>query len=390
MNAHTSASRRLHVVQISRDRDVVRWNPDAEPIQRQLEYARELARRAPGSSVTILALASAHRGYGWRCDNLRVVPVGSSWRGLLGCVPALRSLHRRKPISVITTQVTYDEGWLALLVGGWYGIPVIGQIHSDLFAEHAASAAGRSARHVVRSWAARHTVRGFAAIRTVSLEARAAIARLVEGGRLATIPVPVAMVSTGGLAATAAKEPLVIFVGRLAPEKDLSTWLTVARAVRERHPEARFEMIGDGPERARLQEEAQALGLGDSVTFCGFVPYADLRQRYASAAALLLTSREEGFGRVLVEAASQGTASVSTSLAGPRDIVVNGVTGFLHEPGDVEGLARSVSTLVGQPRRAAEMGARAQALVTARFDPVRLRAAWIDLWVNTARAGWTS
>ena len=163
-----------------------------------------------------------------------------------------------------------------------------------------------------------------------------------------------------------------------------------ARAVRERHPEARVEVIGDGPERARLQEAAQALGLGDAVTFSGFVPYSRLRERYAAASALLLTSREEGFGRVLVEAASQGTASVATSLAGPRDIVVNGVTGFLHEPGDVEGLARSVATLVAQPRRAAEMGARAQALVTARFDPVRLRAAWIDLWVSTARAGWTS
>ena len=183
------------------------------------------------------------------------------------------------------------------------------------------------------------------------------------------------------------KQPLVIFVGRLAPEKDLSTWLKVARAVSQLHPGARFEVIGEGQERARLEHEAGALGLRDVLTFEGFVPYTRLREVYARAAVLLLTSRAEGFGRVLVEAASQGTPAVSTSLSGPRDVVIHGVTGFLHEPGDVDGLTRSVSTLVGQPQRAAVMGARARALVSVKFDPERLRADWVDLWINTARAG---
>jgi glycosyltransferase involved in cell wall biosynthesis len=89
---------------------------------------------------------------------------------------------------------------------------------------------------------------------------------------------------------------------------------------------------------------------------------------------------------VLIEAASQGTAAVSTSLSGPRDVVINGVTGFLHEPGDVDGFARSLATLARLPQRAADMGAHAQTLVKARFDPERLRAQWIDLWITVARA----
>src|SRR6185295_14936612 len=128
--------------------------------------------------------------------------------------------------------------------------------------------------------------------------------------------------------------------------------------------------------RARLEHEAAALGLRDVLSFEGFVPYARLREVYARASALLLTSRSEGWGRVLVEAASQGTPAVSTSLSGPRDVVINGVTGFLHEPGDVDGLARSVSTLVGEPQRAALMGARARQLVAVKFNPATLRAAW--------------
>jgi glycosyltransferase involved in cell wall biosynthesis len=122
------------------------------------------------------------------------------------------------------------------------------------------------------------------------------------------------------------------------------------------------------------------------VSFAGNVPPARLRELYLRASVLLVTSRADRSTRVLIEAASQGTAVVSTSLAGPRDVVINGVTGFLHEPGDVDGFARSVATLARLPQRAAEMGAHAQTLVKVRFDPDRLRTAWVDLWLTVARA----
>jgi mannosyltransferase len=100
---------------------------------------------------------------------------------------------------------------------------------------------------------------------------------------------------------------------------------------------------------------------------------------------VLLTSHAEGFARVLVEAASQGTAAVSTASAGPRDIIINGVTGFLHEAEDVAALADSVCVLLREPARAAMMGAQARTLVSVKFNPQRLRSAWVDLWVTTAR-----
>jgi glycosyltransferase involved in cell wall biosynthesis len=342
----------------------------------------------PGAFVTIIVLDPRFQADGWHRENLNVVPVGGPLRGSVDCLRTLRSLHRTMPISVITTQVPYDEAWLALVAGRWYGVPVIGQIHSELFAEEPLAPAAKRVLRALRGWVTRRTLTAFAAVRTVSSESRTSIARFAATVPLTIIPVPVSMVSLHvRVGPSPHKEPLVIFVGRLAPEKDLSTWLKVARVVSQRHPETRFEMIGDGPERARLEQETDALGLRDVVTFEGFVPNSRLREVYARATVLLLTSRTEGFGRVLVEAASQGTPAVSTSLSGPRDVVINGVTGFLHEPGDVDGLARSVSTLVSQPQRAALMGARARGLVTLKFDPERLRAAWVDLWINTARAG---
>ena len=121
------------------------------------------------------------------------------------------------------------------------------------------------------------------------------------------------------------------------------------------------------------------------------VPALSLMSRSAStwtvtvATAVLLTSPAEGFARVLVEAASQGTAAVSTASAGPRDVVINGVTGFLHEVEDVAALADSVCVLLREPARAAMMGAQARTLVSVKFNPQRLRSAWVNLWVTTAR-----
>lgn len=375
----------LHVVQISHDAALLRESPGSEPVDRQLAYARELDRRVSGSLVTIIVLTSDRHAKSWQCENTRIIPVTGQFRGRLRCMRALHMLHRTAPISLITTQVPYDEAWLALAVGRWHRIPVIGQIHSDLFVEHAAAPFTARAGGALRGWVTRKALGAFAAVRTVSSASRTSIAACAGKLPVVTIPVPVPMVSsTMPPALRPHKEPLVIFVGRLAPEKDLSTWLKVACAISQQHPEARFEVVGDGPERDRLEQEARALGLDRALSFTGFVSHERLREVYAKATVLLLTSLAEGFGRVLVEAASQGTAAVSTSAAGPRDIIINGVTGFLHDPGDVEGLARSVSNLVGHPLRAMAMGARAQTLVRARFDPERLRTAWVDLWVRTA------
>jgi glycosyltransferase involved in cell wall biosynthesis len=371
-------------VQVSRDTTLLWPSPGSEPVERQLGYARELNRRAPGSIVTILVLTGNEAAEGWRHENLQIIPSSGPLRGALRSVQTLHAIHKAAPISVITTQVPNDEAWLILAAAYWNGIPVIGQIHSDLFAEHVGAPDAASIKRALHRWATRRTCGAFAAIRTVSSECRSSIARFAAHVPLTTIPVPVPLVGGRARIVPQPKPPLVIFVGRLAPEKDLTTWLKVACAVSQRHPDTRFEIVGDGPEGMRLQQEAQRLGLRGVVSFAGFVPYARLREVYARATVLLLTSRAEGFGRVLIEAASQGTPAVSTSLAGPRDIIINGVTGFLHEPGDVEALARSVSALVRQPQRAALMGASARALVAVRFDPDRLCAEWVDLWVDTA------
>jgi glycosyltransferase involved in cell wall biosynthesis len=384
-----AARRAVHVVQISRDRDLLRPTLLPEPAQRHLDDARELSLRAPGSIVTIVVFAPRASGLGWQRENVHVLPVPASARGALALPGILQALHRAIPISVITTQVPYDEGWLALALGRWYRIPVIAQVHSELFAHPPRGPIVQRAMSAAHDWTTRKLMSAFAAVRTVSSFNRTAVARLAPQVPLATIPVPVATMPARRPATPGApaKEPLVLFAGPLAAEQDLLTWLQIAAVVSRRHADARFVIAGEGPELAHLQVAAAKLGLARVVEFAGLVPDDELQRLYAKATTVLLTSSASGSGRVLIDAAAQGTAAVSTAAAGPRDVIINGVTGFLHEPGEVASLADSVCTLLREPARAAMMGAQARTLASVKFNPQRLRRAWVDLWVTTARQG---
>ena len=386
--ANVETRRAVHVVQISRDSDLLRPASLPEPVQRQLDEARELSLRAPGSLVTIIVF-TPNASVGWQQENVRVVPIRASAQGAVALTRILQALHRAAPISVITTQVPHEEGWLALAVARWHRIPVIAQLHSDLFAHPAPGPIGRRAMRAAHNWITRRSLRAFAAVRTVSSLNRAAVTKFAPGVRVATIPVPHAPLPSRRTAALSArsKKPLVLCVGRLAAGRDLLTWLQVAAVVSRRHPDARFVVAGEGSERSRLQAAAAKLGLARVIEFAGSVLDGELQELYAQATAVLMTSGGAESARALVEAASQGTAAVSTAAPGPRDVVVNGVTGFLHEPGDVAALADSVCALLREPARAAMMGAQARTLVSVKFNPQRLRRAWVDLWVTTARQG---
>jgi SAM-dependent methyltransferase len=171
----------------------------------------------------------------------------------------------------------------------------------------------------------------------------------------------------------------VLFVGRLVPEKALETWLAVAARVAAARPDVRFTVAGDGARRSALEARATALGIAHRVAFLGRVPHAGLAPLYGRAAVLLLTSRSEGFGRVVVEAAAANTPAVAAGVGGVPDAVEHGVTGFVHAPDDVEGMAASVVALLDDPARRRALGVAAARHARTRFDPVRLRRDWVEL-----------
>ena len=155
---------------------------------------------------------------------------------------------------------------------------------------------------------------------------------------------------------TAPPGPLVLFAGRLVYEKGVHDLLRAMPRLRRRHRGIRLVVAGEGPHDAALREQAQALRLGRSVTFAGFLAEPDLAALAAAADCAVVPSIYEPFGMVALEAAAAyridgdgeeaGTPLVVTDVGGLREFVEHGITGLRFSAGDVAGLADAVSSVL--------------------------------------------
>jgi glycosyltransferase involved in cell wall biosynthesis len=157
--------------------------------------------------------------------------------------------------------------------------------------------------------------------------------------------------------------PVVGYFGRLEHGKGVDVLLDAAARVHTKLPSA-FLLVGDGPLRVALTERAAAAGL--PVVFAG--RRDDVPALLRLCRLLVLPSRQEAFGRVLVEAMASDVAVVATTVGGIPEVCTDGVTGLLVPPEDPEALAVAIAlTLADQVATAARV-ATAAADVRARFD----------------------
>jgi glycosyltransferase involved in cell wall biosynthesis len=142
--------------------------------------------------------------------------------------------------------------------------------------------------------------------------------------------------------------PVVLAVGRLSVEKNLPLLLDAFALLRRRGSHARLVVIGEGVERARLEEKIRVLGLADCVRLQGESSRVLAFMRHS--AAFVLTSTFEGFGNVLVEAMAAGIPVVSTDCpVGPREILANGRYGQLVKDPSARTLADAIERALTSP-----------------------------------------
>lgn len=375
----------LHVVQVGWDASVLDPTAASDARQRQLTYARLLDGKRPGSQMTVVVLGAPAGGRELSDGNLTVVPAAGRWASVGGLPRMLQRLAAIRPISVVAAQSPFEEGWSALAYCR-NRIPVVAQVHFDLLADAALPGGAlprRLAGRARRSLALRLLPR-YRSVRAVVPEMAE---RLLALGARKVMVVPVPIPDLDAFRAIAAGErvragPRILYVGRLAPEKNLPLWLEVARRIAVDLPSARFEIVGDGAEREALEQLAGRLGIGDRVEFRGPVGRPDLPSRFGSASALLLTSDHEGFGRVLVEAMAAGLPVVSTATSGAREVA--GDCGLLAPVGDAAGLARATVRLLTDAELRRRVVAAGLARVDGQYDPLRLAEAWVDMLIDAA------
>jgi glycosyltransferase involved in cell wall biosynthesis len=143
-------------------------------------------------------------------------------------------------------------------------------------------------------------------------------------------------------------------VANLDIRKDLDTFLRMAALVADLFPQATFKIIGSGPEKERLVRLANSLGISSRVEFLG--ASTNVKDVYHTFDVFVLSSRNEGFANVILEAMASGLPVIATDVGGAREAIENGRTGFIVPPHNPEALAQYVSRILADPGLRLEMG----------------------------------
>ena len=178
--------------------------------------------------------------------------------------------------------------------------------------------------------------------------------------------------------------PRLLCVARLIPRKDILTLLDAFARVAAVWPMAQLEIAGsttaDPAYAARCREAAGQLGLMGRVHFLGDVSGPALPEAYARADIMLLTSRQETAPVAVAEAMAAGRPVVATSVGGVPFMVADGITGRLAAPGDGDGLAREVLSLLGDPGLRLAYGRAAREAAEGRFRLAGIIARTVSLY----------
>lgn len=144
--------------------------------------------------------------------------------------------------------------------------------------------------------------------------------------------------------------PVVLYVGRIAAEKNLELAVQAFRAIQQRVPQARYVWVGDGPARATLEAEHP------DFIFVGMQRGEALARHIASADLFPFPSLSETFGNVIIEALAAGLPVVAYANGAAREHLVDGVNGYCIESGDATAFIQAATRLAGNPGLIRHMG----------------------------------
>lgn len=313
-------------------------------------------RAIPGGAQRAVAwLAPELAALGW--DVVGVVGeegwLAEAWRA--NGIEVHRSVADAEPLDVVVSMGAATHAWagaeaasLGIAAAWWLELTLRGRP-----AEAAALA-------VPAAFAAAPTDAATAALRARAPHlAVATIAPGVDPG-----PVAAHQVAGARLRAELDGDPLVVLVGRLDPAKGQDVAIAAIDQLAARHREAQLVLVGgaivghEGDIEARLRAAA-----GDRVTFTGHL--ADPGPWLAAADVVVVPSRHEAFGLVVVEALAHGARVVAADVDGPRAILAGGRHGWLVAPGDADALAHGIEAALADDQVAASGPARAQAFTPA-------------------------
>lgn len=179
-----------------------------------------------------------------------------------------------------------------------------------------------------------------------------------------------------------ADRPHIVVAERLIPEKRTADGIEVFKTVVRTFPDAVLTVLGEGPERRRLELLVDEAGLGDGVRLRGHIPHREVQQELARAHIYLSMSQSPGerLPNAAKEAMAARCAVVVARTPGIDELVVDGQTGFVVGPGDIESAAERVAELLGDPQRMEGLGRKGRERIVSSFDISRTTKQRLALW----------
>jgi glycosyltransferase involved in cell wall biosynthesis len=276
--------------------------------------------------------------------------------GFLGSGFASSARVRREfTPSLVHAHWWFPGGLVGTWVAGLGGIPLVTTMHGT---DVRLAMGNGLARTLLR-----HILSNSQAVTTVSSWLAGKVKAMAPATDPIVSPMPVAthLFVPGGVRS----DRRLLFVGRLNAQKGIALLLDAVAAMRQ---PAELDVIGDGADRDALRRQAEGLDIGARVHWHGALPQPRLLDFYRSAAALVVPSRDEGFGLVAVEAQLCETPVVAFASGGLADTIEAGVTGYLVPPGDAASLAMTLDNVLSSESRHA-IGKAGRQSALARFAP---------------------
>ncbi|HLB90529.1 MAG TPA: glycosyltransferase [Terriglobales bacterium] len=275
----------------------------------------------------------------------------------------VRRLHRAKPVQIVHAHSALPCGHTAALLSRELGIPFVVSVHGlDAFSTN--QAGGYTGK-----WCRRISEMVYRSARRVICISEKVREQLMEGAA----PINTAVVYNGvdpqifSPAENAGASDVILSVGNLIPIKGHELLLRAFAAIHDSYPDVSCEIIGDGPERSRLEALAGELGIAGKVRFFGRQNRSQVAQSMRRCTLFALPSRFEGLGCVYLEAMAAGKPVIACRGQGIEEVIQHGSNGWLVDPEDLQGLTSALSVLLQNVQLRRQIGGAARETIRQGF-----------------------
>jgi glycosyltransferase involved in cell wall biosynthesis len=179
------------------------------------------------------------------------------------------------------------------------------------------------------------------------------------------------------------RDLVLVQVARLDYLKDHPTAVRTLEQVVRRRPDARLLLVGEGPERGKIEDEIRQRRLEANVRLLG--QRGDVARLLRAADVFLLTSISEGIPLTVIEAMAAGLPVVCTNVGGMTEVVEEGQTGLLAPSGDAAALAECVLRLAGDAGLCRQLGQRGRERASGVFSEGQMHAGYVQLYEEMLR-----